>query len=765
MAIQKVKKTGLLRGVYALRVLAMTTYEILSKISSSRLSQRLRASAFILFFASHAAVASLPSFDTFKSQHQVSDAWLMDRHGERLHTLRMDDTIRRLPWVKLDALSSAMQEALIASEDKRFYEHGGVDWKAALGAAWDRLLTDSNRGASTLSMQLAGLLDPRLARNTGGRSYEQKWDQMLAARELERNWSKSQILEAYLNTVQFRGELSGINAASWGLFQKHPSGLSKTEASLLSALLRGPNAKADKVAERACDVAGKLSPPRPDCKSITALAWSSLVARPRIPFQNQIAPHVARQALKKPGQVVKTTLDANLQRFALRTLQQHLAELKDRQVEDGAVVVLDNQTGEILAYIGSSQTTSESPEVDAVRAPRLAGSTLKPFLYALAIEKRMLTAASLLDDSPLSVETAGGQYLPQNYDRDFKGWVSLRTALGSSLNVPAVRTLVLLEPEPFYDQLKKLGFSTLTRDADHYGYSLALGGAEVTLLELTNAYRTLANGGVLSPVSPLPGGEGLGVRAQRNVMDRQAAWIIGDILADREARALTFGFDNALGTSGWSAVKTGTSKDMRDNWCVGYSNRYTVGVWVGNASGEPMHDVSGVTGAAPIWQAIMNNLHAKQPSRAPKPPAGITLQTIRFDPAVEPQRKEAFLKGTELSLISLPGTDIVQPRIIGPGNGAVIALDPDIPASRQIVRFTARPIQAGLTWRLDGDEASPQRDGALYWQPIPGLHTLQLLDEHGKLIDEVKVSVRGPRHEIKPDISLKAMTERRHSAN
>ncbi len=453
---------------------------------------------------------ALPSFDAIKTRHQPSEAWLLDRNGQRLHTLRLDHSVRRLPWVRLEALSPAMQEALLASEDKRFFEHGGVDWKAALGAALDRLLSDSNRGASTLSMQMAAMLDPNLARGADGRSVAQKWDQMQAARALEKTWSKPQILEAYLNTVTYRGELAGIGAASWGLFQKHPSGLDKAEASLLAALLRGPKAAPDKVAERACDVASKLSPPQPACKTITALAWSTLVVKPRIPFQNQIAPHLARQLLKQPGQIVKTSLNAGLQRFALRALQQQLAELKTRQVEDGAVVVLDNATGEILAYVGSSQSTSDAPDVDAARAPRLAGSTLKPFLYALAIEKRLLTAASLMDDSPLSVETAGGQYLPQNYDRDFKGWVSLRTALGSSLNVPAVRTLVLLEPEPFYDHLKKLGFTTLTRDADHYGYSLALGGVEVTLLELANAYRALANGGVLRPYdfspSPLRGG-------------------------------------------------------------------------------------------------------------------------------------------------------------------------------------------------------------------------------------------------------------------
>jgi penicillin-binding protein 1C len=694
---------------------------------------------------------ALPSFETVKAQHRPSEAWLLDRHGQRLHTLRIDETVRRLPWIKLEALSPAMQEALIASEDKRFYGHHGVDWEAVLGAAWDRMLSDSPRGASTLTMQLAAMLDPALERHSDGRSMAQKWQQMQAARELERTWSKPQILEAYLNRVQFRGELSGIGAASWGLFQKHPSGLNQAEASLLAALLRGPNAAPRKVAERACDVAGKLSPPHSSCKTITSLAWSTLVVRPRIPFDDQLAPHLARQLLKQPGQSVRTSLDADLQGFVLTTLQQHLADLQDRNVEDGAVIVLDNRSGEVLAYVGSSYATSDAPEVDGVRAPRLPGSTLKPFLYALAIERRQLTAASLLDDSPLAVETAGGQYLPQDYEHDYKGWVSLRTALGSSLNVPAVRTLVLLGPEAFYTRLKQLGFSTLDRDADYYGYSLALGGAEVTLLDLTNAYRTLANAGIYSPL-PLSrgrgaGGEGdsteRGTTNQRRVFSPAAAWIISDILADREARALTFGFDNALSTHGWAAVKTGTSKDMRDNWCVGFSDRYTVGVWVGNASGESMHDVSGVSGAAPVWQAVMNRLHEAVLSRAPRPPQGIVLQTVRYEPAVEPPRREGFLRGTEMSLVAMPSVEAAHPHIIGPGNGAILALDPDIPAGRQLIRFAARPSRPDLNWQVDKEAATPDVDGSLHWQPVPGAHTILLLDGQNNALDQSRLVVKG----------------------
>ena len=697
-----------------------------------------------MLFAANAF--ALPTFNAVKAQFHPSDAWLLDRHGELLQTVRLDETVRRLPWVALGALSPAMQEALIESEDKRFYEHRGVDWEAVLGAAWDRLLTDSPRGASTLTMQLVGMLDSRLERHRGGRTLTQKWHQMEAARNLEKTWSKPQILEAYLNLAQFRGELSGIDAASWGLFQKHPSGLNKAEASLLAALLRGPNAAPGKVAERACDVARKLSPPRPACRTITSLAWSTLVVRPRIPIENQIAPHLARLLLTQPGTSVTSSLDAKLQGFVLNTLQQHLADLKDRNVEDGAVLVLDNRSGEVLAYVGSSFATSDAPEVDGVRAPRLPGSTLKPFLYALALERRELTAASLLDDSPLSLETAGGLYVPQNYEPDFKGWVSLRTALASSLNVPAVRTLVLLGPDAFYRELKQLGFSTLDRDADFYGYSLALGGAEVTLFDLTNAYRALANAGVWSAprYSPATSKQSKANRRDgKRVLSAAASWIIGDILSDPEARALTFGFDNALTTHGWAAVKTGTSKDMRDNWCIGYSDRYTVGVWVGNASGDPMHDVSGVTGAAPIWQAIMNRLQQGVISRPPKPPGDILMQTVRFEPAVEPPRREAFLPGTQMDLVALPEIEAAHPHIVGPGDDAILALDPDIPASRQVVRFIARPSRPDLSWRVDETAANAEADGSLLWQPVPGAHTITLLDRQNKPLDESRVLVRG----------------------
>jgi penicillin-binding protein 1C len=208
-----------------------------------------------------------------------------------------------------------------------------------------------------------------------------------------------------------------------------------------------------------------------------------------MPPRDSLAPHLAARLLKTPGERLVTTLDAELQAFAVATLADHLAELAPRGVGDGAIVVLDNASGEVLAWVGSSGPLSRAPQVDGVVAPRQAGSTLKPFLYALALDERRLTAASLVDDSPLAIATARGVYAPQNYDRGYRGLVTVRTALASSLNIPAVRTLDLVGLDRFHDTLRALGFDTLSQPDEHYGAALALGGADVTLLALTNAYR------------------------------------------------------------------------------------------------------------------------------------------------------------------------------------------------------------------------------------------------------------------------------------
>jgi penicillin-binding protein 1C len=706
---------------------------------------RLFFAAILLGAAGLGPARAVPAFDAVRRDFRPSDIRVLDRNGELLERIRTDATVRRGEWTALADVSPAFRSALLLSEDRRFYEHSGIDWRAVSAAAWGNLWNTRTRGASTITMQLAGLLDDSLRRG-GNRGLIQKIGQAATAEQLEHGWRKDQILEAYLNTVPFRGEIVGIDALSRTLFGKAPQGLDLRESAVAAALVRAPNASRAVVARRACEVLRQMQPDaqKPDCLAIDMFADQALRQR-GFPAGEGIAPHLARQLLRASGgataPVIRSTASAPLQRFAVQTLTRQLRELKGRNVEDGAVVVLDNRSGEVLAWVGSSGgLISQAAEVDGVLARRQPGSTLKPFLYGEAIAERRLTAASLVLDSPEQIPTAGGLYIPQNYDRRFKGYVSARTALASSLNVPAVRTLVMVGPDAFVDRLQAVGLD-LRESGGYYGYSLALGSAEVSLLQLTNAYRTLANGGMAS-APRLRAGEG-GAPARR-ALDAGAAFIVGDILSDPDARARTFGTDSLLATHFWTAVKTGTSKDMRDNWAVGWSQRYTVGVWVGNAGGASMWDVSGVSGAAPVWAAVMGWLHRGVPSQAPQAPAGVVRQAVSFGGGLEAARGEWFIAGTAQPRFELAedgeGPMEQAPRILAPAPGTIVALDPDIPPQNQRLRLIAEG-GADASWRIDGRPFG--RGARQQWLPWPGRHRISLHDRSGRERDALWVEVRG----------------------
>ena len=353
---------------------------------------------------------------------RASDAWLLDRNGEPLSRVRIDRERRRGDWVALADVSPALVAAVLASEDKRFREHAGIDWLAMAGA-FRQTAAGERRGGSTLTMQLAAYLHPEL--ETGGRrNLVDKWRQMRQAIALERAWTKDQILEAWLNLTPFRGEVEGVDAAARALLGKRAGGLDRIESALLAALVRAPNSslvprRAPRLRAARARRAGV-----PAAQGIAAQGFAARRLRAQIDGD---APHLARKLLTPARRASRRARSMRaLQRFAADTLQRHLRELEGRNVEDGALIVLDNATGEVLAWVGSSGELSRAHEVDGVTAQRQAGSTLKPFLYALAIERRLLTAASILDDSPLAVTTPAGLYVPQNYDRSFKGHVSLR---------------------------------------------------------------------------------------------------------------------------------------------------------------------------------------------------------------------------------------------------------------------------------------------------------------------------------------------------
>ncbi len=689
-------------------------------------------SAPLMALAIWSAPGDIPGYDRVRAGWQPSRSALLDRHGEVLQVRRTDFSMRRGQWADLQAISPALTSAIIAAEDQRFYRHNGIDWRGVLGAAWNNTKGKPLRGASTITMQLATLLRARDHTALPRRSLRAKLQQARYAQKLERRWDKAQILESYLNLLGFRGEVEGITAAANVLLGKEPNGLTEDESLALAALLPAPNASPKRLTRRLC----ALVSPRPCSGPMAAL--NRMLARAETPPTTpELAPHLAARLLRAKNKDVSTTLDAHIQRFAKEALERQLAALAHRNVRDGAVLVVENATGNVLAWVGSNPATSRAPHVDGVRAHRQAGSTLKPHLYALALQRRYLTAASLLNDAPIHLETAGGLYVPQNYDHGYKGLVSARIALGNSLNIPAVRTLLLTGVEPFRERLYDLGYTGITRDGDYYGFSLALGSAEVSLMEQVNAYRTLANGGRESPLRVLaddPTGK------SRQIFPKEAAYIVSSMLSDRSARLLTFGLSNNLNTPFWSAVKTGTSKAMRDNWCIGYSADYTVGVWVGNFEGDPMHGVTGVSGAAPLWHAVMSRLHRDRPSAPPTRPEGVTEVDIHFAGTPEPPRREVFLRGTEIRTIQAVTQNARPARIIRPAAGAIIALDPDIPPERQRLAIAVQGATNAMSLRMDGKALPKDR----LWFPLPGPHQLLLVDQNGKTIDQVDFMVRAP---------------------
>jgi penicillin-binding protein 1C len=695
----------------------------------------------ILLLSLSAFAHALSTYDEVRRSYIKSDSLLLDRHGEVLYELRTDKVRRRLDWTSLKNVSPALRVAVVKAEDKRFYEHPGFDYKSIGGAVIQGLTSEGLRGASTITMQLASLLDRELQPKKERKSIWQKGQQVLRAWEIEKSWTKDEILEAYLNLVTFRGELQGVAAASRGLFGKDPHGLDHSESLILASLIRSPNAPSSELIKRVSHL-NKVTDWRMGEEEIHSkvrqLFLGPNLSRPRV----DLAPHVARHLLKEraDGSALVSTLDSQSQRFVLDRLVHHLIPLRMQNVKDGAVLVVENRTGDVLAYVSYSGEPLSTRFVDGVQAKRQAGSTLKPFLYGLAFDERILTPASLLDDSPLDIAVLSGIYQPRNYDSQFKGFVTSRIALASSLNIPAVKTLSLVGIEPFLHKLRQLGIKGLNESGDYYGPSLALGSADVSLWELTNAYRALANEGTWGELRLVF--EKNGSVLKRQVFSREASFLISDILSDRDARSLTFGLENPLSTRFWTAVKTGTSKDMRDNWCIGYSRKYTVGVWTGNFSGEPMWNISGVTGAAPIWIEVMNFLHRDDPSIKREALSRLVGREIEFPPSIAPSREEWFIRGTE-PYSKIQRTGQFNPRIVYPPSGTVIALDPDIPPELQKIFFISQIDENDFRWVLNGLPMEGVGK-TISWTPKAGKYYLALADGNEKILDFVYFEVRGP---------------------
>ena len=563
----------------------------------------------------------------------------VDRHGTPIAHLTLPNSSRSTP-VAADALPPDLIACTLAAEDKRFFQHGGVDLLATGRAARDSLTKRRVvSGASTITQQLIKISSP-----PANRGATTKIREALAARRLERSWSKSQILTAYLNRLDYGNLRIGAAEAARFYFQKPLADLSLAECALLAGLPQAPSRlnplrHPQRATERRNLVLNRLAASgNADLSRITtALAeplhlrplqetrpapWLAALTPPAVfqnpepqsdnPSSSHTTPSTNISYLKYK---IRTTLDLPLQRDIEAIVHEETAKLKAANLRHAAVVVIHNPTGEILALVSSAAWDDpRGGQLNGALVPRSPGSALKPFTYLLAMERMHRIPSSILADIPSPFRTPQGLDLPQNYDRAYRGPVTLRHALACSLNLPALRELNALGgPVPLHHLLTNLGLTTLGDDETAHGLGLTIGNAPVRLLELTNAYATLARNGRHLPPVLFPEHPPLPASTISLPFSENSFYLIADILSDPTARAAAFPPGSPLDLPFRCAVKTGTSSDFHDNWCLGYTPDFTVGVWAGNFENQPMKGISGVAGAGPIFHRAMLRLHQNHP--------------------------------------------------------------------------------------------------------------------------------------------------------
>jgi penicillin-binding protein 1C len=542
-----------------------------------------------------------------------------DRQGRVLREVRSDDGTRADRVAYAD-LGDHFREALIAVEDRRFRLHPGVDPVAIVRAtaslvAHRRIVS----GASTLTMQLARAVRPH-PRNFAGKFLE-----AALALRIEMSLPKDRILEEYANRVSFGRGVRGVAAASRVYFGKEPNALSMAEAATLAAIPKGPSvltlaknggrllARRDRVLARLRE-SGALTPEEHERARVEPLP--SLAPHATFGAAHFVEGCLAGTycATTKGKAEVSTTLDGTLQGDVEYLVGRRLDLLEAKHVSQAAVVVLDNASGELLAYVGSRDYDDVAAQgrVDGARALRQPGSSLKPFVYALGIETRRWSPATMFEDVETSFPNAAGEvFWPKNYDGRFHGPTRLREALGNSYNVPAVQAAAALGESALVEWFGKLGLGSFSESPNSYGPAIALGDGEVRLVELANAYATLARRGMYRPVR----GDVRMAATEHRVVAEETADLVNDVLADPSARRAAFGASTVLDFDFPVAAKTGTSKHFRDNVTVGYTPEVTVAVWAGNFDGSPMLDVSGISGAGPIFHDVMLAAMRARPAR------------------------------------------------------------------------------------------------------------------------------------------------------
>lgn len=698
----------------------------------TKLALAVAAAAVILAAATRAGMEALPP--SLNSVGGGAEPQLLDRNGTPL-TITYQNAWNVHNRRPLYAIPPFLQQAFILAEDKRFAEHNGIDWRARLSALGQNLMAGRVvRGASTISEQAVRMLHPR------PRTFWTRWLEGWEAEALEQRFSKADILEFYLNQVPYAAQRRGVVEAADYWFDRDLETLNRKEMLALAVLVRAPGYLDPRRRPEALEAAIERLLARAVRDGALAESGAAAVRKETLalspaPTQGNAKAAVAAimemagQGAERSAPQLHTTLDAQIQATAERILRERLAALEKHHVYNGALLLVDHQSDEVLAWVNVSQGEGRRSQwYDAVTQPRQPGSALKPLLYALALE-RGWTAATLIDDTPLSEMVVGGLHSYRNYSRSYYGPVRLRDALGNSLNIPAVRAIQHVGTAEFLAHLKKFGINSLRQHPDYYGDGLALGNGEVTLWELVGAYAALARGGLNRPLKLLAG-QASAPGATRAISP-ETAGIIGDILSDPEARRLEFGAGGLMKFPVETAIKTGTSSDYRDAWAVAFSARYTAGVWMGNLSGRPMNNITGARGPVLVLRSLFAELARRSPTRPlPRSPllnkVRICLEDGRRADGECPSRDELFVAGTE------PGAEPLIPAAINPElrlrrphNGLRLAMDPRIPDMDEAFPFRLDNLPAGshVVWYVDGQAVARGTTAEYLWPMSKGEHT------------------------------------------
>ncbi|MEO6845704.1 MAG: transglycosylase domain-containing protein [Chthoniobacterales bacterium] len=672
-------------------------------------------------------------------------AVLLDMHDQPFSRLG-DELLRDARPIPLHDMGPWIPLVTVGIEDHRFWKHHGVDWYAMLSACVRNVRNlRVVSGASTITQQTVKVASGRTQRTLRAKASE-----AFRALKLEKTWGKKQILETYLNRIDYGNRRIGIEAASQAYFGKKTADLSLAEAIYLAGLPQSPgrfnpwrNAKRAMARYQQnvihLDELGLLP------KDISRAQLLATPPKVEMHHPNVVAAHFTALAVQRTGEsaaAIHTNMDPNLQQVAETLLNEHLRVSGPMGVGDAAIVIVENSTGAVRALASAGR--ADHRDIDAAIVARSSGSTLKPFIYLSAIEQKILTAATLLPDTEEAIPAQYHDYDPQNYSHHFHGPVRVREALGNSFNVPAVITVSRLGARNAFNDLRQWGFQ-FSGTFDDYGAGFILGNADIRLIDLAGAYAGLARGGIAWHARMLRN-EPI---ESKLMASPEACAIITDIISDNESRKISFGLTSPLNLGVRVAVKTGTSSGFRDRWCVGFDREHTVAVWAGNLDGKSLGEVLAVRAAAPLWAGMMRYLLAHGDTPLPDPqespalrPLTIAAETGLLPRPEEPVIHEWFLPGTEPTQNAatmykpIDGKDtLILPseyaawcasnqntlaaiarsdklEIIFPKNAASFEWNSHLPKNQQMIRLKAS--QPNCHWMVNGknaDELFPLEPG------------------------------------------------------